>query len=98
MKLRCNFAEHERVGCKCIKCNFPMHDFQEISRSVKDADCCCWSSSDPCVGPNCGYPCDNWYNGRAGSVVVVLCKCRRCGLEESWEENKADRDFIQGRF
>ena len=77
----CRFGRHSWDGCVCTVCGKHRdrgHDYVVVERQVSEPDCCCWSSSDPCTGPQCGTFCDSYYPGRGGSETITE-RCSVCG-------------------
>ena len=83
-KRECRRGNHDWNGCICRNCGAKRHDFQIVRVERQAPGCCCWSSNDDCVGPDCGTPCDSYYPGREGKTVTTW-KCTRCGLEKTEE-------------
>lgn len=83
-KSECGRGIHDWNVCICQNCGIERHDFKIIHVDHQKPDCCCWSSSDPCIGPGCGTPCDSYYPSREGKTITTL-RCSRCGLEKTEE-------------
>ena len=81
-KSECRKGNHSWNGCVCSVCGAERHEYELVSEEVTENGGCCWSVSDPCIGPDCGTPCDSYYPGREGSVTRVW-RCRRCGQEKA---------------
>ena len=81
-KSECRKGNHSWNGCVCSVCGAERHEYELVSEKVTENGGCCWSVSDPCIGPDCGTPCDSYYPGREGSVTQVW-RCKHCGLERT---------------
>lgn len=78
----CRKGNHSWNGCVCSVCGAERHEYELVSEKVTENGGCCWSVSDPCIGPDCGTPCDSYYPGREGSVTRVW-RCKHCGSEKT---------------
>ena len=81
-KSECRKGNHSWNGCVCSVCGTERHEYELVSEKVTENGGCCWSVSDPCIGPDCGTPCDSYYPGREGSVTQVW-RCKHCGQERT---------------
>ena len=81
-KSECRKGNHSWNGCVCSVCGAERHEYELVSEKVTENGGCCWSVSDPCIGPDCGTPCDSYYPGREGSVTQVW-RCKHCGQEKT---------------
>ena len=87
--MTCFFGKHKWAGCVCSRCGEVRHSFEPIGEEVLEGAGCCWDVTQPCIGPHCGVPCDNYYPGRAGTRTVTL-RCRVCGKEKQQTEYVED--------
>ena len=77
--------DHIWDGCQCTRCFKTRHEYITIEEEILEGSGCCWSSDEPCTGPNCGTPCDNYYPERKGKRRITK-QCKFCGRKEIMEE------------
>lgn len=78
----CRNGNHIWNACVCTVCGKERHEYEVIRTEELPNGGCCWSAGDPCIGPNCGTPCDSYYEGREGKTITTY-RCRRCGREKT---------------
>ncbi len=82
--------QHAFEQCVCIRCGKLQHSYEVVSVETMQGDGCCWDPSQPCI-PNCGTPCDNYYDGRRDRHITHY-RCKTCGAEKT-EEAPADEPY-----